>query len=67
MAYTIDTNKLKRVVFKFQVHPEGDPGATRHDVESHICYDGHEGDHQEWINDSDVSEIVDWLVDTWFE
>ena len=66
MTYTIDTTKLEQVVSEFQAHPQGDPIATVHDVESHICYDWPEGqEHQDWIDESDVSDIVDWLVNTW--
>jgi len=67
MKYQINNQKLEQVVSEFQAHPQGDAGATSYDIESHICSDWPEGqEHQDWIDESNPDEIVDWLVSTWF-
>ena len=61
MTYTIDQNKLEEITRKF--NNDVDPAAPAELVKSEICADWNEGEeHQKWINDATVDEIVDWLA-----
>lgn len=59
--YSIDREKLAEVVRLF--NDQVDPKATDDLVEREITADWNEGDeHQEWIDNAPVQEIVDWLA-----
>lgn len=66
MYYTISQEKLEEITRKF--NQEVDPAATEDLLKSEICADWHEGDeHQKWINEASIEEIVDWLASFYSE
>ena len=61
MDYRIDREKLEEVTAL--LNQQVDPRAEEHVVEATICGDWHEGqEHQDWIDEADPQEIVDWLA-----
>ena len=59
--YTIEQEKLEAVVRRF--NDEVDPKATEELVRTELLADWNEGEeHQDWLDNADVAEIVDWLA-----
>ena len=59
--FTIDSEKLEKVVDL--VNQEIDPRATNDVVEQTLCADRNDGeDHQQWLNNASVREVVDWIA-----
>ena len=61
MSYTIEQEKLEEVTRIFNQQVDEQP--TEEVIEATICGDWNEGkEHQQWIQDALVQEIVDWLA-----
>jgi len=58
-GYTIDSDKLADVVELF--NETVDPNATEELIESEILADWNSGEHQDWLDNASVEDIVDWL------
>ena len=67
-SYTMDSGRLDEVVSDFRSHPQGDAGATLHDVREHLLNGDRpeDAEYQDWLDTADVDEIVDSLVSVWF-
>jgi len=58
--YKIDQEKLEQVTRIFNA--QTDPEATEELVESEICADWNDDEHQAWIDSASAEEIADWLA-----
>ncbi len=64
MTFKIDSEKLDEVVRIFR--NEVDVKANASELHDAIAADWNEGDeHQDWINEANAQEVVDWLAAFW--
>jgi len=60
MSYTIGQEKLEQITSIFNA--QTDPGATEELVQSEICADWNDDEHQAWIDSASAQDIADWLA-----
>jgi len=59
--FKMEQDKLENVIRKF--NNDVDPSADDETIKAELLADWYNADeHQEWLNDADVDDIVDWLA-----